>query len=91
MQFEWDLAKAEANLEKHGIDFIDVTRVFDDTARIILDVSRPDDLETRIKVIGKIRDVVIVSVVYTDRAGKIRIISARKASKDERERYNCNR
>jgi uncharacterized protein len=82
-EFEWDEAKAEANLDKHGIDFKDAVTVFEGP---VLETSSVRRGERRSKVIGRLRDDIVV-VVYTVRSERRRIISARKASKDEREAY----
>ena len=83
-KFEWDENKRELNLEKHGIDFVDAIDVFMDLSRIETESSR--DKELRYQTIGAVNDVVIL-VVYTYRAGTVRLISARRASKNEREAY----
>ena len=83
-KFEWDENKRELNLEKHGIDFVDAIDVFMDLSRIEAESSR--DNELRYQTIGAVNDVVIL-VVYTYRAGTVRLISARRASKNEREAY----
>jgi uncharacterized protein len=88
MEFEWDDNKAQKNLLKHYIAFEDVTAVFYDPLRLTFDVTRLKDGEQRSKVIGKMNDTVIVTVVCTDREGRVRIISARKAGKNERDYYN---
>lgn len=88
MEVEWNNAKAAANLAKHGIDFIDAKNVFLDANRLEREDPRPY-AETRIQVIGLVNDVVLF-VVYTAREGRYRIISARRASRDERRRYNEN-
>lgn len=88
MEVEWNNAKAASNLAKHGIDFRDATNIFLDPNR----VERQDPrlyTESRIQVIGLVNDVVLF-VVYTEREGRYRIISARRASRDERRRYNQN-
>ena len=83
--FEWDKDKRELNLEKHGIDFVDVITVFDDPDRI--EASNQRHGEERFQTIGTVHDVVIF-LVYTIRKSKKRIISARRASKNERETYH---
>jgi len=85
--FEWDPAKDAANREKHGIGFAEAATVFDDPDRIEEDSSRPEHGEERQKTIGRVGAIVAV-VVFTDRQGRRRIISARRASKDERRRYH---
>lgn len=83
-KFEWDENKRVLNLEKHKIDFIDAIEVFTDLSRIEAESERGDEL--RYQTIGAVNDVVLL-VVYTYRAGTVRLISARRASKNEREAY----
>lgn len=82
--FEWDEKKRKSNLQKHGIDFLDVIEIFEDPCRIEAESFKKE--ETRYQTIGEIGGVIVL-VVYTNRSEKKRIISARKASKDEREAY----
>jgi uncharacterized DUF497 family protein len=85
-KYEWDEQKRIQNLEKHFIDFIDAIDIFNDMQRIEYEVKRNDEL--RFITIGSIQGVVIL-VIYTLRHHRIRrIISARRASKHEREAYN---
>ena len=87
MEFEWDENKNKSNHEKHGIDFNDAKDVFkDDNSKVSPDL-RKDYGENRWKIIGKIYGS-IISVIYTIRDKAIRIISARKASRKERDEYN---
>lgn len=85
-RFEWDESKRQANLIKHGIDFIDAIEVFNDIGRIEAENIRNN--ERRIQTIGIVNKVVLL-VAFTYRGTKRRIISARRASKDEREIYFC--
>lgn len=85
-QFEWDAAKAESNLEKHGVSFEAAQGVFDDVfanERFDLD-SHPGEIRSVIT--GMVSDV-LLTVVYTERGERIRIISARKATKHEQREY----
>jgi len=82
--FEWDENKRTLNLEKHGIDFVDAIEIFSDFSRIENESIRDDEL--RYQTIGIVKDVVLF-VVYTHRSGVVRLISARRASKHEREAY----
>ena len=86
LKFEWDPAKDAANTQKHGITFDDAKTVFDDSQHIQEESTRSDLGELRNLAIGRLGSV-IVTVVYTDRQGGRRIISARRARRDERERY----
>lgn len=86
MFYEWDPAKAAANRRKHGIDFADAVGVFDD--EYALRREDPDAVdEQRFVALGWDTLGRIVVVVYTYRGEDIRLISARKATKKEREHY----
>jgi uncharacterized protein len=81
MEFEWDEAKSEANFVKHGFDFEYAIQIFDGPARHYTD-PRPWG-EQRIVATGQAGDK-FVTVVYTRRNGRFRIISARPARRNER-------
>ncbi len=86
MRFEWNQAKNESNIRKHGIDFADVENMFNYPVLASPD-SRGDYSEERWVAIGRMLGLVCV-VVYTERRGDmIRIISARKATRYEINRY----
>lgn len=86
MNFEWDEAKNEQNIHKHGIDFADVPTIFDSTMLIDLD-DREDYGEDRWIGMGLLKDNVMV-IIFTERLDHTRrIISARKANKNESKRY----
>ena len=86
MRFEWDAAKNEANIRKHRIDFADVPEVFKGPVYLARD-TRKEYGEDRWGGIGFLGNGVVV-VVYVERAqDTIRIISARKAEKHERETF----
>lgn len=85
MEFEWDEEKNNKNIIKHGIDFVDVTLAFDHPI-IECEDTRKNYKEKRFIGIGVIRDIEIV-IAYTLRNERVRIISARRAGKDERKNY----
>lgn len=86
MYFEWDKAKNAANIRKHGLDFSDVVDIFNHPMLTLLD-DRETGSEPRWIAIGWVRDLIGV-VVYCEREGEvIRVISARKATKQEVRRY----
>ena len=85
MEIEWDNNKAVSNLIKHKIDFEDAKNIFLDPNRLEREDKRDYD-ETRIQVIGIVNQVVLF-VVYTQRNGRYRIISARRANKNEQRQY----
>jgi hypothetical protein len=87
VQYEWDEGKAADNIRKHGIDFMDVIEAFEDPSRLEeMDTRFPYD-EERTQVIGMARGRLLFTVA-TFRGERIcRIISARKATKHEQDRY----
>lgn len=89
--FEWDENKNRANKLKHNLSFEVAIRAFDDSSALFEFNSTADD-EDRYQVTGRINGgLLIIVVVYTIRETngqeKYRIISARKASTGERQRY----
>jgi uncharacterized DUF497 family protein len=88
LNFEWDEAKAKQNIEKHpGISFDEAKTVFNDEYSITIDDPDHSINEHRYIDIGYSAKGRILVVVYTERNGNIRIISARKATLSERKQY----
>lgn len=85
-EYEWDHNKAHSNLRKHGIQFADAVSVFNDNFAIIISGDHPD--EERFIIIGLdfFRRILVIAYTYRDQ-NTIRIISARKANKIERQQY----
>jgi len=83
--FTWDERKRLSNLRKHRIDFRDAHSIFDGYTLTAEDV-RESYGEQRLLTLGLLHGVV-VSVTHTERRGRVRIISIRKATKDEAHRY----
>ena len=85
--FEWDPAKALANIEKHGVSFEEAVTVFQDPLAKIH--SDPDHSESELRemLIGHSAEPRLLLVAFTDRQGKIRLISARKVTRRERRDY----
>jgi uncharacterized DUF497 family protein len=83
--FEWDRSKAKKNLLKHGVAFADTFAVFEDPNAVTIDDHRAD--EQRFFTIGMDAFGRILVVVYTWRGDNIRIISARKAVRNEVRQY----
>lgn len=81
MEFEWDEAKNEANRLKHGFDFTFAIRIFEGAVRRFVD-TRPRG-ELRIVATGQVEGR-FITIVYTRRGGRYRIISARPARSIER-------
>lgn len=86
MQFEWDENKNAQNFKKHGISFEESQEIFDGIFFNAID-ERFDYGEIREISIGAIQGVVIIVVAHTEKNGVIRIISARKATRQEKNTY----
>lgn len=87
MKFEWDTNKAAANLSKHGISFEEAKTIFGDP--LYIDFYDPDhsDEEERYIRMGESQQGRLLIVSYTERGNSIRLISARKTTRAEREVY----
>ena len=85
MEFDRDDAKRKANLRNHGIDFVGIEEVFEGETVTILD-DRFDYGEQRFVTFG-ILDGRVVAVAHTETDNRIRVISVRKATKNEEESY----
>jgi len=86
MEFEWDTNKNAKNIEKHGIDFADAALIFDYPVLEYED-HRKDYGEKRFCAIGILNSLEI-TVAYTKRGHRIRLISARRAHDHERWKYS---
>ena len=84
MEFEFDRVKSQRNKKKHGIDFVEAQALWEDSDRLEIPATTID--EPRFMVVGKISET-HWSTIFTYRAGKIRIISARRSRKEEIELY----
>jgi uncharacterized DUF497 family protein len=90
LEFEWDPAKAEENSGKHGVAFEEAATVFaDPLARIFDDPGHSSD-EAREIIVGYSEKQRLLLVSFTERSPKVRIISARPATRGERERHEQN-
>ncbi len=87
--FEWDPNKNEINKKKHGLSFETAKEVFYDEFAILFDDPEHSIEEERFLIIGVTRSeqICIVSHCYRDNENRIRIISARKATKHEQRAY----
>ena len=85
--FEWDPKKNITNIAKHGFGFETAIRIFEGWVLTAID-DRFDYGEIRENSIGMVDGLVFILVTHTDRADRKRIISARPATRRERERYD---
>ena len=87
IEFEWDEAKNQTNICKHGIGFDTAKRIFEG-----LIATSPDHCqdygEDRHISIGRVEPGALIVVAHTERGGRIRLISARPASRKERKAYH---
>ena len=85
LKFVWDSDKAEINFKKHKVYFETAVKVFFDENRIEDFDELHSNFEDRYKIVGKVAT--ILTVVYTERDDRTRIISARRATKQEEADY----
>jgi uncharacterized DUF497 family protein len=85
-EFEWDEIKGRTNLVKHGVSFVAARLVFDDVFALERLDCGGTPAEARYVTTG-MANAVLLTVVYTERGERIRIISARKATRHEQKEY----
>jgi uncharacterized DUF497 family protein len=85
--FEWDEEKAQANLQNHGVTFEEAESVFDDPLSITIPDPEHSMGEDRFIDIGQSSEKRMLVVVYTERRNRTRLISARVATRWERNKY----
>ena len=86
MRFQYDLPKAAANLKKHGVSFADAEGALEDPLAVT--VEDPDaEGEQRFITVGLRSAGVLLVVVYSEREGECRLISARRATRKEQKQY----
>jgi len=87
MEFKWDENKNSENIRKHGFDFADAWQVFEKPLLVKLD-DRADYGEDRWTGVGMMSNGIVIVLVFTEKDQEtIRIISMRKATKNERTSY----
>ena len=87
LEFEWDEAKAQRNVARHGVAFSFAAKAFKDPLAVDGIDDSMDYGEQRCWMIG-FADAVLLTIVYTERHGRIRLISARRATRAEHGRYS---
>lgn len=88
MEFEWDVAKAESNVKKHGVSFDEAMTVFGDPLEVTIPDPDHSDGEFRFLSLGCSGQRRLLVVSYTEREGCVRLISAREAAPKERRKYD---
>ena len=90
IEFEWDPVKSVSNVEKHGVTFDEALSVFrDPLAHIFVDPDHSVD-EDREIIIGHSLEQRLLVICFTQRADRIRLITARSATRQERQDYEQN-
>ena len=87
MEFEWDLLKADKNLRKHSVSFHEAATALSDDLSITYHDPDRSATEHRFITVGMSRSGRVLMVAHTDRGKKVRIISARKTTPQERRYY----
>ncbi len=85
--FVWDPRKAKGNLAKHGISFDEAKTLFDDDLFLVFADPDHSGEENRFIIMGQSKRRRLLLVAYTERSDAIRIISAREATRHERQIY----
>jgi len=85
--FEWDPAKAQANLRKHGVGFDEAATVFGDPLALLMTDPDHSSDEERYVLLGSSRSPRLLVVTFAERLPRTRLISARLATREERRRY----
>ena len=85
--FEWDQRKAAENVRKHGITFEEGATTFGDAASLTIDDPAHSEDEERFVILGTSNRRRLLVTVFTERGDRIRIISSRRATSNERAHY----
>lgn len=88
--FEWDTKKAQLNMKRHGISFDEASTAFRDPLSKTIDDPLHSYEEERLVLIGHSIKKRLLVIVHTERGNRIRLISARLATKREKLRYEEN-
>jgi uncharacterized DUF497 family protein len=87
LEFEWDANKARKNARFHGVTFEEARSVFADPLAVFLEDELHSEDEVRSLLIGHSSEARLLFIAFTDRDSRIRIISAREATRRERRQY----
>jgi uncharacterized DUF497 family protein len=90
-RFEWDTDKAARNVVKHGVTFEEACTVFGDPLEVTIEDETHSQEEARFFSVGVSIPGRLLAVSYTERLGRVRILSARPASRGERKEYENQR
>ncbi len=88
MEFQWDEAKRQKTIQERNVDLLKAARIFENRVLISRD-GRQDYGELRYRAVGMLEEECFV-VIYTERDGVIRLITAWKGGRDDRARYQAS-
>ncbi len=86
IRFAWDRAKARSNRRKHGVDFVEACETFFDPLLRVVDAGSEGG-EAREAIVGMTEGWQLLVVVFVERGSVFRVISARPATRQERQAY----
>ena len=86
VQYEWDERKRRENLKRHGLDFRDAAKVYEQPLKMTID-SRKRGEDRKIDIAPFEETLMVMTLVYVERGPSVRIISLRRASRKERSFY----
>nr|MBI3612446.1 BrnT family toxin [Nitrospirota bacterium] len=89
--FEWDPAKADANVRKHGVTFDEASTVFGDPLNLLMPDPDHSLDEERYLLLGMSNRRRLLIVAFAERPPRTRLISARRATREERRQYEEGR
>jgi len=87
--FEWDSAKASLNAQKHGVTFDEASTVFSDPLGLLISDPDHSEGEERYLLLGSSSQQRLLVVAFAERPPRTRLISARRATRQERRRYEA--
>ncbi len=88
--FEWDTEKAKKSIQNHKVSFDEASTVFSDPLSLTIHDPLHSEDEDRFVIIGNSYNNRVLLVVHVERGDRIRIISARKATRKEKKQYEEN-
>jgi hypothetical protein len=89
--FEWDPVKAEANVRKHGVTFDEASTTFKDPLNLLMADPDHSHEEERFLLLGMSNQRRLLVVAFAERPPRTRLVSARRATRQERRRYEEER
>ena len=87
LEFEWDPNKATTNLTDHGVSFDEAVTAFEDPLSLTIEDAYHSEHEERYILLGRSRNNRLLVIVHAERGDRIRLISARPATRHERRNY----